>query len=303
MARTSVKAGAVSTKERLRAASEVARAQATAWLARVLSKPWLWFRRLCFSLGLFVLLTVVGSGAFVYAFFQGLPRVDQFTFEQMQELARKRIESRRETKSHKHQWTPLRDISRELLYSVVVSEDATFFEHSGLNLEMMVSSLVENLKEGKHVYGASTISQQVVKNLFLTNEKTYVRKLKEILLTQRLEKRFKKNEIIELYLNLAEFGPDLFGVAAASQAYFRRGPAAINAAEGAFMALMLPSPKRHYFSVFQNRNLTKTKLRRIERVLRDMLYEEYLSEAQYKRYVRYRYFPETSPRSPARTGP
>ncbi len=291
------------TKERIQTAFATAKQKVIAWFAYALARPWLMFQRLCFAIGFSVLAAFILSGFLVYSFLRSLPAVERMSFEELTEIGKKRVSERMENRSSRYRWTALRDISREFLYSVVVSEDATFFEHEGFNIEMILSSLAENLKEGKHAYGASTISQQVAKNLFLTNEKTYTRKLKEFLITRKLEKRFKKNELIEVYLNVAEFGPDVFGAYAASHEYFKMNPSDINAAQGAFIALMLPSPKRNYFSIYQNKNLTKVKTRRIERVLRDMLYEEYLSEPQYHRYVRYRYFPETSPRRPARTGP
>lgn len=272
------------------------------WVVRVFRKPWDVFVKICFGIGLAVLVVLFLTAGYVTVFFRSLPNVQKIGFENLKEIGRQRVVDRLENKQARYEWTPLRDVSREFLYSVVVSEDASFFEHSGFNLEMMLSSMAENIKEGKSAYGASTISQQVAKNLFLSNEKTYLRKIKEFFITQRLENALKKNEIAELYLNVAEFGPDIFGVAAASKHYFNTTPAKINAAQGAFIALMLPSPKRHYFSIFQNRNLTKAKLRRVERVLRDMLYEEYLSETQYHRYSKYNYFPDvnlSSSRSPA----
>jgi monofunctional glycosyltransferase len=293
----------IKTKERIQIALLVAKQEVLASVGHALARPWLLFQRLCFAIGFGVLAAFILSAFLVYSFLRSLPAVDRMSFEALTEIGKKRVIERLENRSSRYRWTSLRDISREFLYSVVVSEDATFFEHEGFNIEMMLSSLAENLKEGKHAYGASTISQQVAKNLFLTNEKTYIRKLKEFLITRRLEKRFKKNELIEVYLNVAEFGPDVYGAYAASHEYFKVNPSDINAAQGAFIALMLPSPKRNYFSIYQNKNLTKVKTRRIERVLRDMLYEEYLSEPQYQRYVRFRYFPETSPRRPARTGP
>ncbi len=262
--------------------------------------PWRTFQRLCFSIGVGVLVLVGGSTLYLIWFLNSLPDIAHSTNDQLQEIGKERVRVKLENKKARYRWTELRDISRELLYSIVISEDATFFEHEGFNYESILSSLAENLKEGKHVYGASTISQQVAKNLFLSNEKTYVRKIREFLITKRLERFLTKNEILEIYLNIAEFGPDIYGVDAAARHYFGHTPAELNAAEGAFLALMLPSPKRNYYSIYQNRNLTKQKQRRIERVLRDMLYEEYLSEAQYRQYVRYRYFPDKSPRMPAR---
>ena len=109
-------------------------------------------------------------------------------------------------------------------------------------------------------------------------------------LNSDLEKHFTKNQILELYLNIAEFGPDIFGVHAASRYYFKKRPSKINAAEGAFLSLMLPSPRRNHYSLFQNRNLTPNKKRKLRRVLRGMVSEGFISQKQYNRYVRYNFF-------------
>lgn len=212
------------------------------------------------------------------------------TFEQLQAIGTERTLQRLENPKSFYRWTSIRDTSRALLYSVVSSEDSTFFDHDGFNFEAILDSLAENIRDRKNTFGASTISQQVAKNLFLTSEKSWIRKAKEFFITRALERTLKKNEILELYLNIAEFGPDMYGIAAASKAYFGLNPDEINAAEGSFIALMLPSPKRYYFSIFENQNLTRAKRRRLERVLRGMLYEELITEVQYRGFVQYDYF-------------
>ncbi|MEK7691555.1 MAG: biosynthetic peptidoglycan transglycosylase, partial [Bdellovibrionota bacterium] len=186
---------------------------------------------------------------------------------------------------------------------IVMSEDSEFFEHDGINVEAIIDAIAVNLRTQKNTIGASTISQQVAKNLFLEFEKSYVRKIKEFMITRDIERRFTKNQILELYLNLAEFGPDIFGVEAAGQHYFGKKASAINAAEGAFIALMLPSPRRLHYSVYQNQNLTDARRKRIRRVLQDMLYNEFITEGQFAQYVRYPYFKKESDRSTASAQP
>jgi len=90
-------------------------------------------------------------------------------------------------------------------------------------------------------------------------------------------------------------------VAAASDAYFRKRPIDMNAAEGALLAVLLPSPKRFYYAIVENRNLSKQKRKRLERILRDMYYEEFISEGDYQKYVKYDYFSRMPQRFPART--
>ncbi len=212
------------------------------------------------------------------------------SFAKLKTITQTKISAHYENKKRKHRWVSLKDVSRDFLYTVVMSEDAQFFEHSGVEFDNILASAALNIKEGKYSHGASTISQQVVKNIFLSNQKTISRKLKEVLITQDLERYFSKNEILELYLNLAEFGPDLYGARSAAWHFFRKRPAKINAAEGAFMSLMLPSPRKNHYSIFQNHNLTLSKKKKIRRVLRDMLHQEFISLKQFKRYSRYNYF-------------
>lgn len=251
------------------------------------------FKVLCFSIGFAFLIGVGVLGVFVYGFVKELPQIGQLKFRDIKMIAQGKVYDKLQGDRKYYRWSELNDISREYLYAIVISEDATFFEHSGFNFEAIANSIAENIKEQRLAYGGSTISQQVVKNLFLTTEKTIMRKLKELLITRALESRFTKNEILEIYLNIAELGPEIYGVNAAASAYFKKTAKAINAAEGAFIGLMLPSPKRHFYTIYQNKNLTRVKKKKIERVLRDMLYEEYLTESQYSAYTRYNYFGPT----------
>lgn len=270
-------------------------------LLGVLLSPWRFFKIFCFTVGLCVLCGGVVVSVYVNRFFQAIPKVEKLTTDDLQKMGEAVVHRRLEIKSKHYKWVKIKDVSRELLFSIVLSEDATFFEHSGFNLDAMIDSLAENIKERRSAYGASTISQQIAKNLFLTNEKTILRKLQEAIVTNKLESRFSKNELLEIYLNVAEFGPDIFGVNAAARHFFKQAPSELNAAQGAFLAQMLPSPRRHYFQIFENKNLTRAKRRRIDRLLRDMLYQEYITEKQYRDYLKYRYFDEVTPRSLAKS--
>ncbi len=222
------------------------------------------------------------------------------SFSKLKEVASQGVYKSFEDPTHfrNYRWTELNQIHRDFIYTIIMSEDSSFFEHGGIDYEAILNSAAEDFKKRKYEYGASTISQQVVKNLFLTNEKTIVRKIKELILTSQLEKQFNKNQILEIYLNIAEFGPELFGVASASSAYFKKTPSDINAAEGAFIALMLPSPRKSYYSIYQNKNLPKAKYRKIHRILADMLANGYISPAQFRSYLKYHYFSARSTASP-----
>jgi len=143
-------------------------------------------------------------------------------------------------------WTPIGAISPFMQVAVLTTEDGAFFRHKGFNHAAIRSSLAANLKSRKFVRGASTISMQLAKNLFLAREKTLSRKLEEIVLTDYLEQVWGKEEIMELYLNVIEFGPDIYGITAAAEHYFGRRPDELNLAESLFLATLLPSPVRYH---------------------------------------------------------
>lgn len=143
-------------------------------------------------------------------------------------------------------WTPIGAISPFMQVAVLTTEDGAFFRHKGFNHAAIRSSLAANLKARKFVRGASTISMQLAKNLFLAREKTLSRKLEEIVLTDYLEQVWGKEEIMELYLNVIEFGPDLYGITAAADHYFGRRADELNLAESLFLATLLPSPVRYH---------------------------------------------------------
>ncbi len=131
----------------------------------------------------------------------------------------------------------------------------------------------------------------MAKNVYLrSNIKSFHRKFTELFVTRELEQHLSKNEILELYLNVAEFGPDIYGVSHAANYYFGKNPADINAAEGAFLAIMLPSPRKYHYSIFQNQHLSQRHKKKLQRILADMLYKEYISPSQYRRYLNWDYF-------------
>jgi monofunctional biosynthetic peptidoglycan transglycosylase len=139
-------------------------------------------------------------------------------------------------------WTPYGAISPALKRAVLVAEDVNFFSHHGFALDEMQSALEDALREGELPRGASTITQQLAKNLWLSRSRNPLRKGKEALLTWQLERRLPKRRILELYLNVAEFGPGLYGVGAASQRYFGKAAADLDEREAAQLAAVLPNP-------------------------------------------------------------
>lgn len=140
-------------------------------------------------------------------------------------------------------WVPLKQISPAMQLAVIASEDQKFPLHWGLDLESIADALSGN-ENGGRVRGASTLTQQTAKNLFLWPAKSYLRKGLEAGLTVLMETLWNKPRILEVYLNIAEFGPGIYGVEAASQAYFHKSAHHLSATEAARLAAVLPNPYR-----------------------------------------------------------
>ncbi len=144
----------------------------------------------------------------------------------------------------RHQWVPMERISRSAGLAVMAAEDQKFLEHRGFDFDS-IGKAVDDAKRGKRLRGASTISQQVAKNLFLWSGQSWVRKGLEAWFTVWIELCWPKRRILEVYLNSAQFGRGVWGVEAASRAYFRKDAARLSRSEAALLAAVLPSPT-HY---------------------------------------------------------
>jgi monofunctional biosynthetic peptidoglycan transglycosylase len=258
-----------------------------------LNYPRRWLRRLLLLTGALFWLLLLSSVAWLNWLLQDVPDAAQLNMKSLQQQAINRTEQRLEQASGidviTPQWLPLDAISRNLVYAVVLSEDADFFSHQGIDYDALLAALGENIKQREWKYGASTISQQTTKNLFFDNQKTLTRKFQELVATRHLEQALSKNQILELYLNMAEFGPNLYGIAAASHYYFRKPAAGLNAAEGAFLALLLPSPRRYHYTLVQNGNWSPSLRKKMQRILRDMRFKDYISSEQYDDFRSWRY--------------
>ncbi|OGP50493.1 MAG: monofunctional biosynthetic peptidoglycan transglycosylase [Deltaproteobacteria bacterium RBG_13_43_22] len=141
-------------------------------------------------------------------------------------------------------WIPLSRISPYLIKAVIIAEDDKFWSHEGFDFEAIQKALEKDLKARKFKVGGSTISQQLAKNLFLTPTKNPWRKLKEAVLTWRIERTLTKRRIIELYLNVVEWGEGIFGIEAAARHYFGKSAAALGPEEAARLAVVLPNPRK-----------------------------------------------------------
>lgn len=140
-------------------------------------------------------------------------------------------------------WVPLDKISRQLPLAVVSSEDNLFTKHNGFSFTAIKSAMSNNAK-GKRIHGASTISQQTAKNVFLWNDRSWVRKGFEAVVTVMIECVWGKRRIMEVYLNVVEFGPGVYGAEAASRKYFHHSASRISQSEAALMAAVMPNPVR-----------------------------------------------------------
>lgn len=186
----------------------------------------------------------------------------EYRKEQWENLGRKK-------KTVRHQWVRLRDISPNLVKAVTIAEDDRFWMHEGFDLEGIEEALLRNLEEGRLAAGGSTISQQLVKNLYFSPEKSLTRKLREAVVTWRVENALSKTRILELYLNCIEWGDGIFGIGAASHHYYGKSPSALTPREAASLAAVLPNPLK-WTPTSQSRVVklrTRIILRRLERRL------------------------------------
>jgi len=143
------------------------------------------------------------------------------------------------------QWVPYERISIHLKRAIIAAEDAKFVDHEGFDWEGMQKAIEKNQKKGKVVAGGSTISQQLAKNLFLSPSKTPWRKMQEALITLMLESVLDKRRILEIYLNVVEWGSGIFGIEAAARRYFNKPASQLSAYEASRLAVMLPAPRRY----------------------------------------------------------
>ena len=141
-------------------------------------------------------------------------------------------------------WVPLGRVSRHLIRAVLASEDQKFFGHDGVDWEAIQKSVDEDRKKGRFARGGSTITQQLAKNLFFTTHKTLTRKLRELVAARWMEQELSKRRILELYLNVIEWGDGVYGAEAAAQRYYGKSVAVLNETEAAGLAAMVPSPRR-----------------------------------------------------------
>jgi monofunctional biosynthetic peptidoglycan transglycosylase len=145
----------------------------------------------------------------------------------------------------RHRWVPYGNISVHLKRAVITSEDARFSEHEGVDWDAIEKAYKENVKRGRPAKGGSTITQQLAKNLFLSPERSYLRKGQELVITYMIEALWDKRRILEVYLNVVEWGEGIFGAEAAARYYYGVAAAQLGPEQSARLAAYLPNPKRY----------------------------------------------------------
>lgn len=221
-----------------------------------------WFRWAVGALG-------VGFGYLAYVYLT-LPDVRGLAAENPSttafiELRRDEAHDQGKSFNLQRRWVPYGRISNQLKRAVIVAEDSAFFDHEGLDYEQIRESIAHSLEDGAAMRGASTITQQLAKNLYLSESRNPVRKLREVIITRRLEAALSKRRIFEIYLNSIEWGDGIFGCEAAARAYFGKSAAALTASESALLAGAIINPRVH-----SPARPTRRLLRRQQIILRRM---------------------------------
>jgi monofunctional biosynthetic peptidoglycan transglycosylase len=174
----------------------------------------------------------------------------------------------------------LNDVSPYILKIIVLTEDSGFWQHRGFDMGEIEKSLKKNIESGKYLRGGSTITQQLSKNLFLTKEKSLLRKVKEAIITVQIEKTLSKKEILEKYINVVQLGTDIYGIKRATSFYFNKEPRDLKLVEAAFIAMLLPSPEKYNRSFFK-KELTPFAEKRLNQIIDVLFQYQKISETEY----------------------
>jgi len=181
------------------------------------------------------------------------------------------------SKKRPYYWVSYNELENHTIGAVIVAEDWAFFQHGGLDINQIQSALEKTVQNKKRLRGASTITQQVAKNVYLSFQRSYVRKIKELIITLALERYIPKKKIIEIYLNIAEWGPNIYGISSAARYYFNKPAQFLTPRESAFLAMLLPNPIK-YSASFHQKALTNFGEKRVQDILTKMEKAKFISE-------------------------
>ena len=188
------------------------------------------------------LIAIIASNHFYLKFKEMGRRVSYFYFET--HVSGLDLKPRYKLSTDKPEgWLDLHEVSLAARKAILVSEDDRFYQHNGLDLVQIKAALRESFVHGKRLRGASTISQQLVKNLYLSSDRNIFRKLIELVIVLEMEELATKDKILETYLNVIEYGEGIYGIKAAAEHYFQKDAGELSSREGAFLAMLLPNPK------------------------------------------------------------
>ncbi len=224
---------------------------------------------------------------FITVFLLTLPDIDsiakgRISDSSFMKLRRAQAKDRGDKRFRIHQrYVPLKRISRWLIYAVLISEDDAFYTHKGFDWNGIKVAIEKNMKGGRMAAGGSTITQQVAKNLFLSPSRSLLRKSREAVIAWKLENSLSKDRILEIYLNIAEWGKGIFGVESAARRFFKTRASRLKISQGALLASMLPYPVKKKLSKARYRRiLAKTRI-----ILKRMLRRKLIRSNQYRRAV------------------
>jgi len=237
-------------------------------------------RRLWLAALMLILLAGLGAAGAVWWTLPDVAPLARKNPETTAFIELRRASARAQKKQLRVRWTwrRLSEISPYLRHAVINAEDARFWKHDGVDWQAVRQAAEHNWEERRLARGASTITQQLAKNLYLSPSRNPLRKLRELLIAQRLEEHLSKRRLLEIYLNVAEWGDGVFGAEAAAQRWFGRSAADLSPAQAARLAVALPSPKR-----FAPDRRSPALDRKAERLLRAMLRDRLISRTQLER--------------------
>lgn len=247
---------------------------------------------------------------YIYQLNQAIPTQASVTYETIRQHAQTLLLSKFKNSNDDNVnaaplWAELKDINPDLIQAIILSEDPTFFNHKGINYDEFMYALTGVVNGNKKLnatddswnLGIGTISQQTANRLYFSSGETSVftfsvpltLKIQELITTQRFENNLTKKQILELFLNIIEFGPGLFGIDSASRYYFDKKSSEVNAAEGVYLALLISSPKNYHYTLFNNGNWSPALKKKHQKILRQMYHRNLITNDDYRKYSNWLY--------------
>lgn len=239
---------------------------------------------LCAGFALYLLLLAL------YTLWQIPPLHSENALQNVRADAEESVADKRDGNTKGYKWTNLKNVNKEAYQAIIASEDGRFYQHGGIDWDAISQAAEKNWQRKTFSVGGSTITQQTVKNVYLSNNRSLIRKYRELMGTYLLEYKLSKKEILEVYLNIIEFGPDIYGIHHAARFYFNKTPAQLTAREGAFLAVLMPAPKKYFYSIYQAKRMNTRHNRKYQRILRDMRRQGNLNEGQYRAYANHTFY-------------